>query len=76
MKELIELFVSHLGLEDAEFCKRTAENHVWLIRDTAEYFSLSISTVAEDLQIAKKLVELKNIGSRNKALKKIRGIKI
>lgn len=52
------------------------DNYTWLIKDTARYFSVSISTVAEDLKIAERLVELKTIGSRNKALKKIRGIKI
>lgn len=55
---------------------QVASRDVWLIRDTAAYFSISPSTVAEDLQIAANFKELKLLGSRNKALKKLRGIKI
>jgi hypothetical protein len=53
---------------------QVASRDVWLIADTAKYFGLSNSTIAENLQIAKKLSELKMIGSRNKALKRLRGI--
>lgn len=51
-------------------------NNNWHIIDTAHYFDISKSLVAENLCIAKKLDELKDIGSRNKALRKLRGIKI
>lgn len=46
----------------------------WTVDDTADYFKISSSTVSENLQIAAKLPELRNIGSRNKALKRIRGL--
>ncbi len=56
--------------------ERIAFSTTWSIAQTAAYFSISNSTVAEDLQIAPKLNELKDIGSRNKALMRIRGLKI
>lgn len=55
---------------------QVASQDIWLIKDTAHYFGISSSTVAENLLIAHHLPELKDIGSRNKALKKLRGIKI
>lgn len=46
----------------------------WSTSDTAKSFNLSKSTVSENLQIAEKFNELKGLGSRNKALKRLRGI--
>jgi hypothetical protein len=48
-------------------------NNKWYAKDTARYFDVAISTVTENLWIAEHLGELKDIGSRNKALKKLRG---
>jgi len=53
-----------------------ASQDKWLIRNTAEFFGISTSTVAENLFIAKHMSEVKELGSRNKALKKLRGFKV
>ena len=48
----------------------------WTLHNTADFFNVSRSTVTENLHIAANFKEVKEIGSRNKALKKLRGIKI
>jgi hypothetical protein len=53
---------------------RCVKKKSWRVRDTAEYFKLSIGNVSENLYLAENWSKIREMGSRNKALKHLRGL--
>lgn len=51
---------------------RSLKKKSWRVRDTANYFQLSIGNVSENLYLAENWSKIREFTSRNKALKKLR----
>jgi len=52
--------------------QRKVEDKKWRIRDTANYFEVSMGLVSENLKLAKQIKVLKKCSNREEALRKIR----
>ncbi len=48
------------------------KNKKWQMKDTAKYFQISIALVSESLTLSKRWDEVKDLPSRNQALKKLK----